>query len=167
MTQLTAHAKEELEEAGFTPWAWARHCFGSPTWRGDRCGCSDDRCIGYHHDNEDDCQCLPALLQEHAQSKLANQLGVAIWAAHQYACSTRNDADREYANELGAGWINQFKKGSATSWGFVREGIAYRNRYNDDTWLVWSKDGLDTPDPIDLTPAEVEAFKPVQESQHA
>ncbi len=34
-------------------------------WGGDRCGCPDDRCIGYHHDDETDCTCLPVWLDEY------------------------------------------------------------------------------------------------------
>ena len=44
------------------------HVYGSPDagWHGDRCGCPDDRCRdGYHHDGGDDeCGCLPAVLDE-------------------------------------------------------------------------------------------------------
>lgn len=33
---------------------------GSNVWSGDRCGCPDDRCIGHHHDELDECGCLEA-----------------------------------------------------------------------------------------------------------
>lgn len=36
------------------------------TWRGDSCGCPDDRCIGFHHDRPDDCHCLPVTVGEYA-----------------------------------------------------------------------------------------------------
>ena len=63
MSAFTQRAKETLRDHGVTQAAWRREWFGSPTvWHGDRCGCSDDRCIGFHHDNEDDCGCLPAML---------------------------------------------------------------------------------------------------------
>lgn len=62
MTTLTHQAKTALRDAGVSQAAWARQHFLDGKWHGDRCGCPDDRCIGYHHDDEDDCQCLPALL---------------------------------------------------------------------------------------------------------
>ena len=63
MTTLNADAKATLREAGITQAAWIRAGgWIDGKWHGDECGCSDDRCIGYHHDEDEDCQCLPALL---------------------------------------------------------------------------------------------------------
>ena len=65
MTALTKRALELLEGAGLTEQAWARaNYMRSGAWCGDRCGCMDDRCIGYHHSGEDDCGCLPAALED-------------------------------------------------------------------------------------------------------
>ena len=36
----------------------------SEEWLGDACGCVDDRCIGHHHDETDECHCLPAWLED-------------------------------------------------------------------------------------------------------
>ena len=33
-------------------------------WTGDRCGCLDSRCIGYHHEVGQPCPCLPVLIQD-------------------------------------------------------------------------------------------------------
>ena len=33
-------------------------------WTGDRCGCLDSRCIGYHHEAGQPCPCLPVLIQD-------------------------------------------------------------------------------------------------------
>jgi hypothetical protein len=33
-------------------------------WHGDACGCTDDRCIGFHHDPDEPCGCLPVLLAD-------------------------------------------------------------------------------------------------------
>lgn len=76
MTKLNATAKAELRAAAVSQADWARHWFplnarpgdrsteiGRPIWLGDACGCPDDRCIGYHHDGEDDCGCLPVVLE--------------------------------------------------------------------------------------------------------
>ena len=48
MTQLNHEARETLRWAGITPGQWAkRHGYESAKdWRGDECGCTDDRCIG-------------------------------------------------------------------------------------------------------------------------
>lgn len=64
LTRLTRQALDQLEQAGLTEREWARaNYMRSGTWSGDRCGCMDDRCIGYHHHGEDDCGCLPASLE--------------------------------------------------------------------------------------------------------
>lgn len=62
--KLNNAAKEALRAAEVTQAAWIRHHFGddAKTWGGDACGCPDDRCIGYHHNAPDDCNCLPVLL---------------------------------------------------------------------------------------------------------
>lgn len=60
--KLNETAKATLREAGVSQAEWARAHFQSGAWHGDACGCPDDRCIGYHHLDEDDCGCLPVLL---------------------------------------------------------------------------------------------------------
>ncbi len=45
---------------------YVRYWFDDGVWRGDSCGCPDDRCIGHHHDQPDDCHCLEATLGEYA-----------------------------------------------------------------------------------------------------
>jgi hypothetical protein len=66
--RLNTEARETLRWAGVSQAAWTRHHFGADakTWHGDACGCPDDRCIGHHHDEHDDCGCLSALLAEAA-----------------------------------------------------------------------------------------------------
>lgn len=62
--RLTTEAKDTLRDAGITQAGWARLNYGPDTtrWTGDKCGCPDDRCIGNHHQEDDACGCLPALL---------------------------------------------------------------------------------------------------------
>jgi hypothetical protein len=62
MAKLNDTAKELLREAGITQAEWAYVNGYDGGWGGDACGCPDDRCIDHHHDAEDDCECLPALL---------------------------------------------------------------------------------------------------------
>lgn len=67
MTRLNATARATLREAGITQAAWARANY-SPDgkWRGDQCGCPDDRCAnGFHHFGADDCGCLPVLIEQY------------------------------------------------------------------------------------------------------
>jgi len=44
---------------------WA-HDPAAPAWTGDRCGCPDDRCAGFHHDPDRECGCLETTLGEYA-----------------------------------------------------------------------------------------------------
>lgn len=63
MANLNDTARETLADAGITETEWAQRHFGTNEWHGDACGCTDDRCIGYHHSDDGDCGCLPALLE--------------------------------------------------------------------------------------------------------
>lgn len=64
--RLNSEARDTLRSAGVSQAAWIRHHFGDDvkTWPGDVCGCPDDRCVGYHHGAQDDCQCLLVLLPD-------------------------------------------------------------------------------------------------------
>jgi hypothetical protein len=65
MNRLDDAARAALRDAGISQAAWARrHGWSSGRWGGDACGCPDDRCIGYHHDRQDDCGCLRVLLDD-------------------------------------------------------------------------------------------------------
>ena len=64
--KLTPTALATLRDHGVSPALWARANFEpNGIWHGDVCGCPDSgRCAnGYHHMREDDCGCLPALLE--------------------------------------------------------------------------------------------------------
>ena len=67
-----------LDSYNIEPHEWiALQGFDDETWRGDRCGCIDDRCIGYHHDAHEECSCLPSLI-EHRRSDLEELRRVGI-----------------------------------------------------------------------------------------
>ena len=76
MSTLTKHARETIKLWWFGETArerttiagYTRHYFGDQGWHGDLCGCVDDRCIGFHHDSEDDCHCLPAWLDDYVKA---------------------------------------------------------------------------------------------------
>jgi hypothetical protein len=61
--KLNEDAKAALRDAGVSQAAWARANYSTDDrWPGDACGCPDSRCIGYHHDEDEECGCLPVLL---------------------------------------------------------------------------------------------------------
>lgn len=62
--RLTFDAAETLKYAGISQAKWAARWFADGKWHGDRCGCPDARCIGYHHEDPFDCGCLNALVRE-------------------------------------------------------------------------------------------------------
>jgi len=74
MSTLTKQARETIKWYG-TITGYTRHYFGDHGWGGDACGCVDDRCIGFHHDREDDCQCLLPWLDDYVK---ASRSGEAI-----------------------------------------------------------------------------------------
>lgn len=60
--RLTPLARSFLSDTGVVVAAYIRYWFPDGQWRGDRCGCPDDRCIGYHHEDATDCGCIEALV---------------------------------------------------------------------------------------------------------
>lgn len=94
MARLSAQARETIR--GYSYWsptglryvtiegyARAQYMTSAAKWCGDSCGCPDDRCIGYHHDREDDCGCLPTLLDQYVEqlTLVANAPSPAMQAA--------------------------------------------------------------------------------------
>lgn len=68
MSRLNASAREQIRQTGLTIAGYIRHTMPDGMWGGDACGCTDDRCIGHHHDTSDECRCLPLLLDEYVAS---------------------------------------------------------------------------------------------------
>lgn len=65
MSALTPAAREQIRAGGVSVAAYVRHYSdGTGRWYGDACGCVDDRCIGYHHDEADECGCVPAWVDD-------------------------------------------------------------------------------------------------------
>lgn len=62
MARLNADARHAIERAAITPTQYAARFWDDATWGGDACGCPDDRCAGYHHEANESCGCLSALL---------------------------------------------------------------------------------------------------------
>lgn len=66
-TKMTEQAQATIHAAGVTIAGYVREQGYENGWGGDRCGCPDDRCIGFHHLDETDCGCLPALLDQYVK----------------------------------------------------------------------------------------------------
>lgn len=63
---MNSRARQKLRNAGITPKAYARTFWTDGIWRGDTCGCPDDRCTGHHHNTDTNCDCIDTLISEHA-----------------------------------------------------------------------------------------------------
>jgi hypothetical protein len=63
---------------GVTIAGYVRYWSADGVWRGDACGCPDDRCIGFHHDEQAACGCVDVTLGEYAR-----------WAAGCPGCGER------------------------------------------------------------------------------
>jgi hypothetical protein len=68
---------------------YIRYWSADGVWRGDSCGCPDDRCIGFHHDQPGDCHCLESTLSEYA-----------VWANGCPACEQVVNRDSEDAVQV-------------------------------------------------------------------
>jgi hypothetical protein len=69
---LNRQARETIkfEGNGITIAEYIRHYFPAEGhWCGDECGCVDDRCIGFHHDEGEDCGCLPEWIRDLRREK--------------------------------------------------------------------------------------------------
>lgn len=60
MATLSRAARAALSLAGIAAKDWAG---------GDSCGCTDDRCVGFHHGAEEPCYCLPVLIDDYLRER--------------------------------------------------------------------------------------------------
>lgn len=58
MTRLSPEAREQIKFSELTITEYIAEWSTTGEWRGDACGCHDDRCAGYHHDVAEECPCL-------------------------------------------------------------------------------------------------------------
>lgn len=153
MTRLNYAARETLQLAGLTSRQWAqRHGYASAAeWRGDECGCPDDRCIGHHHDESEECRCLPALIGELRRDKRKLAEARAVWAAHVRATESGTPEDGAAAAELADAWGEEYA--ADASWFALSNdprGIVYRGVWNDSTRLIYNAD-RDSIDAAEVT----------------
>lgn len=138
MTTLTAEASSDFSSAGIDVNELARSIWGDSEWRGDVCGCTDDRCIGHHHDGSD-CGCREVIIQERLDELEAARTAPELWARFTAAVSV--DELIAVYRDVSA-WIERFHRG-AESWSLDesvdgQRGITITSRYNDQRWLVWA-----------------------------
>lgn len=69
MARLNDDARVTLADHLVAPREWTKHHQGYGRWRGDACGCPDDRCIGHHHGADEPCGCLRVLLDEYVRDR--------------------------------------------------------------------------------------------------
>lgn len=144
MTQLNYAAKQELTEANIRPddWVSLHPRADGEGYAGDECGCRDDRCIGHHHDADEACGCLPALIQDHFRQIQAEKDGADVWAAHTLAIESGDALARAAADAAVEKWVNEYHSAGLVSYSLTnlvdgRAGITITNQWNDQTWLVW------------------------------
>lgn len=82
MTTISKNARETLRSHGITAAAYVRHFYPAGVWGGDSCGCTDDRCIGYHHDANEDCGCVEVfalqLVSDNARDSIIESVAFLI-----------------------------------------------------------------------------------------
>lgn len=143
MATLSAQARETLKDAGIGPARWIKIHGNKGTCAGDKCGCSDDRCISYHHDELDECECLPAMIETYFKEQRAIEDGKEVWTAHLNALETGSSADEEAAASKAALWVEAYQGSriivsySLTEIADGKQGISVMNIFNDTRWLVW------------------------------
>jgi len=78
--KLNYKARETIKSAELTISEYCRHHgAASPNeWRGDACGCPDDRCKdGFHHEPHGDCGCLPVLIGQVLEARAREAIRAA------------------------------------------------------------------------------------------
>lgn len=147
---LAADALDRLASVRQTEESWAVvRGWTDGVWRGDTCGCSDDRCIGYHHSANEECGCLDTQIQRWINDEDADRCAADVWFFYQYALlpgQFRDDPDGAAAalSEAEAeaqAWVLEFHP-HATSWTLHEEvngrvGIAIATTYNPQLHLAW------------------------------
>lgn len=153
MTALTRPARETIKwwylgddaRIRVTITGYVRRYFPDGTWGGDECGCIDDRCIGFHHDELGECGCLPVWLDEWVAEQRAALEAGPIWAACRAAVEVndgRGDPEAyEAAWAAAEAWVRRYHRGAETfsldALVDGRAGISITTRWNDHDWLVW------------------------------
>jgi len=112
MTKLSSEARRVLADACITVRDWIaysgwlkeytdetgdRRWVPETEWRGDEYGCTDDRCIDYHHDVNEKCRCLPALIDERAKSHGTYD----IWQNYRASVEANDARDDQDAYDCG------------------------------------------------------------------
>lgn len=110
MTELNLTAHATLQTAGIDPAEWIRTGGRWPgflsedgEWHGDQCGCTDDQCIGYHHDADQECGCLPLLIPQYQRNQQADR----IWRRYRQALDNHDQDAYQDVWDQAEAWIRQ------------------------------------------------------------
>lgn len=154
MTALSNTARETIkswytgdDRIQITTAGYIRHAgWADGKWHGDSCGCRDDRCIGHHHAADNDCGCLPALLDQWVTEQRAAIEAASIWTAYRAAIEANDGRGDQAAYDAAwtsaEAWVRTYQGAGVTSFSLDalvdgHAGISIRTRYNDQDWLVW------------------------------
>lgn len=141
MSVLSAEAREDFVISGVNLRELAAATWGDGKWHGDECGCTDDRCIGHHHDETEECQCRPAVIRRYLTDKAAAAEASDLWAAHQAALEAGDEFGAQRARDGVAAWVHKYYP-HAPSWSLDEvvdgeRGISVTSSYNDRHWVMW------------------------------
>ena len=64
MATISKQALTEIRWAGLTRASYVAFASPDGVWYGDRCGCFDDRCAGFHHNEGEFCNCLQSCIDQ-------------------------------------------------------------------------------------------------------
>lgn len=137
MGRLTENAREYLSNAvgidGIAETDWARFWgAGDPEWKGDVCGCPDDRCIGHHHSSDEPCDCLMVLGREYDEAE-----------REAIELSKRHQAGDPTAVVDGEMWVAERSGSRTAEWSYDvlvdgQAGIAVRLDGEPSWRLLWA-----------------------------
>lgn len=155
MTALSKRARDTIRfwsvgddpRISVTIAGYTRRWFGDRPWGGDSCGCVDDRCIGHHHEEHEECHCLEAWLDQWVREQEAALAAELIWSAYKAAVEAddgKGDPDAyEAAWAAAEAWVREYHGSGLVSFSLDalvdgRPGISTRNISNDLDHLVWA-----------------------------
>lgn len=117
---LSRQARQIIRAHGYTPAQYAEAHYPRGSWGGDTCGCSDDRCRGFHHEPDEECLCLSVQLDELDQWRRA----AVIWRRHHAGEDVQRDLSTWarffghgiYAGRVSAQGIDLARSGPNPGW---------------------------------------------------
>lgn len=125
MPNLSPSALERLASVGITERDWITYgdwfepvvdengheqLVPGAEWRGDTCGCLDDRCMGYHHAAADECGCLDQLIARYHEIREVREAWLAYVETRATSTQRPDDYDAEGAHIDAREWLTSLVK---------------------------------------------------------